>query len=161
MKYTPAEKKRIYLACKPIFSGANALIRKPKLIREAVDKNAACLKPLFKDFAIHVVADILKILLDNRIFESDIQAKAEFPELFDASPVREVERNASEVTAARNTEEALGKAVADEKEETLMDRKDGPALEKVLEVTKIPVAEKISKVEKVVPGEFSSNHVKT
>ncbi|KAH8696296.1 hypothetical protein BGW36DRAFT_397879 [Talaromyces proteolyticus] len=89
MAYSAADKRRVYLACRPIFAGNNALLRKAKKIRE--------LK----------VVDIIKILLEKQIFQSDVKAKIEFPELFHSSPARDVQRAASENDAARSAAEAL------------------------------------------------------
>jgi hypothetical protein len=51
--------------------------------------------------------DILKALLEFRVFESDIQAKISFPELFQTTPSRGVQRAAFENEAARSEAEAL------------------------------------------------------
>lgn len=38
--------------------------------------------PLVQDSSIETVADVVKILHERRILESDVKAKIEFPELF-------------------------------------------------------------------------------
>jgi hypothetical protein len=53
------------------------------------------------------VVDIVKTLLDQRVFKSELKAKIAFPELFQNSPARDVQRNGSENDAARSAAEAL------------------------------------------------------
>jgi len=72
-----------------------------------VNSHQSSFKPLIKDFGVPKIVDILRILLEARIFESELQAKVEFPELFRSSPVREVQRTASENDAARSESQAL------------------------------------------------------
>jgi hypothetical protein len=36
MAYSDADQRRVYLACRPIFAGNNALLRKTKKIRDLV-----------------------------------------------------------------------------------------------------------------------------
>ena len=107
MTYTSADKRRVYLACRPIFTGNNALLRKQKKIRELLDKHKSPLHPLIRDFDIIKIVEILKILLEKEIFQSEVKAKIEFPELFQSSPERNVQRAASENDAARSMAEAL------------------------------------------------------
>jgi hypothetical protein len=57
---------------------------------------------LIKDFGVGKIVEILKILLDARIFESELRAKIDFPKLFRSSPVREVQRTRSENDAIRS-----------------------------------------------------------
>ena len=45
--------------------------------------------------------------MDQRVFESKLKAKIAFPELFQTSPARDVQRNESENNAARSAAEAL------------------------------------------------------
>ena len=49
----------------------------------------------------------MKTLLDQRVFEPELKAKIAFPELFQTSPARDVQRNESENDAARSAAEAL------------------------------------------------------
>ena len=62
---------------------------------------------MIKDFGFDKVVDIVKTLLDQRVFESELKAKIAFPELFQTSPARDVQRNESENDAARSAAEAL------------------------------------------------------
>ncbi len=101
-----AKRRRVYVHCRPIFSGDNALVRTTKRIKALVDGNRASLKPLLNDMTEQQVMDILRHLLDRRIFESEARAKVEFPDLFRPPSVRDTQRQAFEDDAARSTEEA-------------------------------------------------------
>lgn len=103
-----ADNRRVYLACRAIFAGNNALLRKQKKILEVLRQHAnVSLKPLIKDFGEEKVLEILKSLLEAQIFQSELKAKIEFPELFVTSLVRDVQRAASEIDATRSADEAL------------------------------------------------------
>jgi len=67
----------------------------------------------------------VKALLDQRVFESELKAKIAFPELFQTSPARDVQRNESENDAARSVAEALEELTsASERGGFVDDRKD-------------------------------------
>ncbi|KAF2094636.1 hypothetical protein NA57DRAFT_18840, partial [Rhizodiscina lignyota] len=85
------EKRRVYLACRAIFAGGNAQVRKAKKIRELVDEHKKALSPLIRDYGVDKVAAILKKLLEQGIFQFQVKAKIEFPELFQSSPARDVQ----------------------------------------------------------------------
>jgi hypothetical protein len=107
MAHSPADRRRVYLACRAIFAGSNAQLRKLKKIRELVETRQVPLKPLIGDFGIPKVVEILRDLLDGRVFESELKAKVEFPELFVSTPERDVQRAESENHAAQSAAEAL------------------------------------------------------
>lgn len=102
-----AQRRRVYIHCRPIFSGVNAQVRKQKKIMELVNKNAASLQQLFNDIGQKKVIKILRYLLDKHIFEAEARAKVEFPDLFGPSSSLNVQRQASENDAAKTTEAAL------------------------------------------------------
>jgi len=107
MSHSQADKRRVYLTCRAIFAGNNAQLRRQKKIRDLVDEHKASLGPLIRDLGDNKVIDILKFLLEQGIFQSQVKAKIGFPELFQSSPARDVQRAASENDAARSTAEAL------------------------------------------------------
>lgn len=107
MTYSAADKRRVYLACRAIFTGNSAQLRKQKKVRELVEKQKSSLAPLIRDFGITKVVEILRILLDGQAFQSDLKAKVEFPELFRSTPDRDIQRAESEYNAARSVAEAL------------------------------------------------------
>ena len=100
-----ATRRRVYVHCRPIFSGDNALVRKKKDIKSLVDGNRSSLQPLLNDISEHEVMDVLRYLLERCIFESEARAKVEFPDLFRPPSVRDTQRQAFEDDAARSTEE--------------------------------------------------------
>lgn len=114
MAHSVTDKRRVYLACRPIFAGSNALLRKTKKVRELVTKHRTRLHQLIQDFTLDKVVDILKALLEEQIFQSDVKAKIEFPELFHSSPARDVQRAASEDDAARSAADALEEVASQE-----------------------------------------------
>lgn len=83
------------------------MLRKSKKVREVVEKHKSSFRPLIKEFGNDKIIGILKELLAGRIFQSELRAKVEFPELFRSSPARDVQRTTSENDAARSEAEAL------------------------------------------------------
>ncbi len=100
-------RREVYLLCRPIFSGSNAQVRKLKKVKELVGNSKVALAPLLRDIGEAKLIEILRDLLESRTFESELRAKVEFPELFRPSPFRDAQRQASEMSAARSTAEAL------------------------------------------------------
>lgn len=108
MSYSSTEKRRVFLACRPIFTtGENAQVRKQKSVRKIVDKHRKSLRALLADLGVDRVVEILRGLLEKRIFESEVQARAQFPELYSSSPAQNVRRAESENDAARSIAELL------------------------------------------------------
>ena len=103
----PDDSRRVYLLCRPIFSGNNAHIRRHKKIKELLNKSKEPLRPLLEDIGEERLIEIVRSLLECRIFASELRAKVEFPDLFRPSPSRDAQRQASEIDAARSTAEAL------------------------------------------------------
>ncbi|KAJ3952557.1 hypothetical protein N0V92_010994 [Colletotrichum tropicale] len=124
MSYTLEERQRVYRTCRAIFSGDAALFRKPKKIKETLLHNRGSLKHVFQEFGEVKLADIVKQLLENRLFESDLRAKVEFPELFRTSPQQDAQREASEADAAKSVADCLGEIARFEEEEEIPEEKD-------------------------------------
>lgn len=102
--------KDIFLTCRSIFAGQNALIRKRKAVRDVLSQHKSKLVHLVSRHGWDKVTDVAKGLLERRIFESNLQAKGAFPELFETSPSRGAQRAASEIEAAHSEAEALAEA---------------------------------------------------
>lgn len=134
MPYSSAEKRRVYLACRAIFAGNNAQLRRPKKIRELVDAHESSLFSLIRDCGPNAVVDILKNLLELGIFQSQVKAKIEFPELFQSSPARDVQRATSENDAARSEAAALEEITSSE---GIDNEADGDGVELVKELSNI------------------------
>ena len=107
MQYATAERRRVFLAYRALFAGERAMLRKSKKVREVVQKHKSSFQPLIREFGNDKIIGILKELLAGRIFQSELRAKVEFPELFRSSPARDVQRTTSENDAARSEAEAL------------------------------------------------------
>ena len=120
-----ADSRRVFLAYRTVFTGPQAHIRRSKKIREVIEQHESSFKPLIKDFGLNKVVDIVKALLDQRVFESELKAKVAFPELFQTSPARDVQRNESENDAARSVAEALEELTSASERGGLGDDHDG------------------------------------
>jgi hypothetical protein len=107
MTYSSADGRRVFLVYRTVFTGPHAHIQKSKKVREVIEQHRGSFQPLLRDFGFDKVADIVKTLLDQRAFESELKGKIAFPELFQTSPARDVQRNESENDAARSAAEAL------------------------------------------------------
>ncbi len=108
------DKRLVYLALKKVFRGADVQLRRPKKIRERIQKrqNNIEIRDLLEAHYIDNVCNIAKALLGQQILESTIKAKIRFPEAFEVSPAQSAERSASEEEAARTEANAI-KAVVE------------------------------------------------
>ena len=103
------DERLIYLALKNTFKGADAQVRKPKKIRELIQKQQQSrdVRDLVHAHNLDNVCNVAKVLLDQQIFESTLKAKTRFPEVFEVSPAQSAERSASEEEAARTEADAI------------------------------------------------------
>lgn len=99
--------KRVFLAYRAIFDGTKAELRKRKAILKVVSQHRKANKSILKDLGEKHVLDSLKKLLEQKIFQSEVQAQLAFPDLYTTSLALEVQHNASEADAARTEAEAL------------------------------------------------------
>lgn len=97
----------IFLTCRPVFAGPGSQLRRPKKMRELLQQHKLGLIPLFNKYGIEKFADGARRLLELKVFESSIQAKIQFPELYETTALRGAQRAASECEAARSEAEAL------------------------------------------------------
>ena len=107
MVTSPQHKRRVYVLCRPNFSGDNALVRRPKKIKELLHKSKKSVRPLLQEIGEAKLLEIVKSLLEGRVFETELRAKVEFPELFRPAADRDAQRQASEAEAVRSAEEIL------------------------------------------------------
>jgi hypothetical protein len=125
MQYSSADKRRVYLAYRTVFAGPNAQLRKPKKVREVIEARQNAFSPLIKDFGLEKVIEIVIILLNGQVFQSELKAKIAFPELFRTTPSRDEQHAASENDAVRSEAEALEDLLsAEEVEEKGDNRRD-------------------------------------
>lgn len=87
-----------------------------------------------RDCGTDKVLHILKNLLEQDIFKSQVKAKIEFPELFQSSPARDVQRTASENDAAHSEAAALEEIAS---LEDMGNEEDGDDIELVKELSEI------------------------
>lgn len=99
--------RRVYLACRAIFTGEKAQLRKLKPVEQLVEAHKRSLGPLLDELGTKEVIRVIRALLERQIFLSELKAKAEFPDLFVSSPERDVQRAESENQAAQAAAEAL------------------------------------------------------
>ncbi|EYE98320.1 uncharacterized protein EURHEDRAFT_206233 [Aspergillus ruber CBS 135680] len=102
MTCSAAEKRQIFLTCKAIFIGPNSLLRKSKTIKKRITKHQAELNTSIPNFEINRVTGTVQALLKKQVFQSDIKAKMEFPDLFTPSPVNNAKGNVFEAEAGRS-----------------------------------------------------------
>ena len=75
MAYSLADGRRVFLAYHTVLTSPYAQIRKSKKVREVIEQHGGSFQPLIKDFGFDKVVDIVKTLLDQRVFESELKAK--------------------------------------------------------------------------------------
>jgi hypothetical protein len=107
MASTLEYRRHIYLACKAIFSAQNAAIRKRKAIQKRLEDHKSSLQSLVPHFDIIQAATICQALLEKQVFQSEVKAKLEFPELFTSSMDRDSQHLESEKEAARSEAEII------------------------------------------------------
>ena len=109
MSYSARDQQRVFLVYRTVFAGPSALIRKAKKVREVVQQHRykPAFQPIVHDFGFEKVCEIVKLLLEEQIFESALKAKIAFPQLFQISQARDVQHTASEADIARSEAEAL------------------------------------------------------
>lgn len=95
------DERLVYLACRHVFRDVNSHLRKPKLIRNLIQKNTSTLTDILREYDIEGISSVVKPLLEAQVFESTLKAKIRFPELFDVSSTQSAERETSEAEAAR------------------------------------------------------------
>ncbi len=101
------DEHRIFLAYRAIFEGNSAQIRQPKVIMKVVVHHRASTQTLLKSLGEKHIVDTLKSLLERKVFQSELEAKLAFPDLFTTSFAQDVQHNASEADAAKSEAEAL------------------------------------------------------
>ncbi|KAL3465037.1 hypothetical protein BJX64DRAFT_297794 [Aspergillus heterothallicus] len=107
MAQSDPDERLVYLACQHIFRGPNSMVRKRKNVKSLLQQNQPALTDLLREYNIDRTCRVAKRLLDEQIFNSNLQAKIRFPELFDVSPAQNAEREASEAEAAREEANTL------------------------------------------------------
>ena len=109
MPKNPPDERLVYLALKNVFKGADAQVRRPKKVRELIQKaqQNVDVRDLIRKHNMENVCNVAKALLEQQTFESTLKAKIRFPEVFEVSPAQSAERSASEVEAAKTEADAI------------------------------------------------------
>ena len=102
MLQSDPDERLIYLACQHIFRGTNSQVRKLKAVKGLIKQNKVALTDILREYDIDRTSAVAKKLLKSQVFDSTLNARNRFPELFDVSPTLSAEREASEKEAARD-----------------------------------------------------------
>ncbi|TQB69689.1 hypothetical protein MPDQ_001554 [Monascus purpureus] len=102
-----ADLRRVYTSYRAVFNGPNAKIRRVKPITSLIEKFASPMRNLLKDLGKDNVVAMIKTLLELGVFESEQKANIKFPELFNDSTARNMNRAASEFSIKCSTDEAV------------------------------------------------------
>ncbi|KAB5522989.1 hypothetical protein GE09DRAFT_1153410, partial [Coniochaeta sp. 2T2.1] len=107
------DERGVYLALKNVSKGSYAEVRQLPKIRKLIlnSQEQHDVASLIKAYNMNTVCTTARTLLTERIFESTLEAKIRFPEVFDVSSTQSAAREASEVEAARNEANALEDAI--------------------------------------------------
>lgn len=134
MAHSAADKRRVYLACRAIFAGYNAQPHKSKKIKEVLQRHKNSLGSLIRGIGETKVIDIINLLLGRGIFQSELKAKVEFPDLFLSTPGRAAQHAASENDATRSEAEILEEITSLEERESQAEE-DNQSVDTPAEVT--------------------------
>ena len=101
------DQQRIFLAYRALFEGQNAQVRQLKAIRKILKSSKSSSSPLVRSLRFDKMLSVLRELLEENIFSSELKAKLAFPVLYETSPEQDARHEASDVGAAREEAEAL------------------------------------------------------
>lgn len=121
-------RRRIFLAARTVFVGTSARLCDNTAIKSVISKYSATFQSLKQSFGEIVVLDVIRGLLENGILESGQKAKLAFPELYQPSPARNLQHDASEQEAARSEVGAMDEALRSERD-TLERYQGGPVID--------------------------------
>jgi hypothetical protein len=111
------DRRRVYLACRSIFSGNDAQLRKKKAVQKKIHTciHMSSLASLAHMNMSEIVA-VARSLLERRIFESNEMARIEFPDLFQSTIVQEPSQELPELEIFQRVGGHLLNAAADSEE---------------------------------------------
>lgn len=113
MAKNPPNERLVYLALKGVFKGNNAKLRREKKVRKLIEahKNQPNIQNLIQEHNIDSLCHVAKALLEAQVFESTLNAKIRFPEVFEVSPSQSAERVISESEAAKHEDAAIQRVI--------------------------------------------------
>ncbi|RAL00740.1 ubiquinol-cytochrome-c reductase cytochrome c1 [Aspergillus ibericus CBS 121593] len=106
-KVPVSEQRQIFLACRAIFSGKNADLRKAKAIRTRLKDHEGSLRTLIPNYGLTRVLSVVKLFLEKGLFQSRAKAEMQFPGLFEPCPVRQTQHAVLEKEASQSTNKVL------------------------------------------------------
>ncbi|PYH79589.1 hypothetical protein BO82DRAFT_314965 [Aspergillus uvarum CBS 121591] len=106
-KIPSSERRAIFLACRAIFSGTNANIRKTKTIRAHLESHQSSLQALIPNYNIWRALPLVKYFLEQGLFQSSSKAQLQFPGLLEPCSVRQTQHAALEKEASHSNAQAL------------------------------------------------------
>ncbi|KAF7535089.1 hypothetical protein G7054_g5655 [Neopestalotiopsis clavispora] len=111
------DRRRVYLACRSIFSGNDAQLRKKKAVQKKIHTciHMSSLASLAHMNMSEIVA-VARSLLERRIFESNEMARIEFPDLFQSTIVQEPSQELPELEIFQRVGGHLLNGAADSEE---------------------------------------------
>ena len=115
-------RRRVFLAARGTFVGTNAHIRDRNMMVKVISQNEQPFLEVIQSFSKAVVYDITRSLLVKEVFESELKAKLQFPELYSVSAVRGLQHDVSEQDAARSEQEVLQEI--DESDDSVQQHQD-------------------------------------
>jgi hypothetical protein len=109
MAKNPPDEKLVYLTLKRVFQGQDVYIRKGKKVWSTIEKqkNQADIQHLIQQYDKQSLCQVAKTLLKDQVFESTLNAKKRFPEVFAVSPNQTAERAISESKASKKENAAI------------------------------------------------------
>ncbi|OJJ95951.1 hypothetical protein ASPACDRAFT_47308 [Aspergillus aculeatus ATCC 16872] len=102
-----SEQRKIFLACKAIFSGSNANLRKKKLVQAQLQSHKSSLQKLIPNYTLERTLPVVRSFLENGLFQSESKAQRQFPGLLEPCVVQKTQHAALEQQASRSNERAL------------------------------------------------------
>jgi hypothetical protein len=89
-------------------------VRKLKTVKGLIRQNELSLTDVLREYDVDRTSSVAKKLLESQVFDSTLEAKIRFPELFDVSPTQSAEREASEAEAAKEEANTVREISANE-----------------------------------------------
>jgi len=101
-KVTSENQKKVYIAYRAFFKGEDARIRERMAIPDIVAQHLKSGQIVVEGLSLMQVADILRELLQRNIFESEVEARLTFPDLFATTLAQDVQHSFLEGDAAKS-----------------------------------------------------------
>lgn len=107
MEKDDPDERPVYLACRHIFRGTRAEVRRRKTVINLIQQNKRALRDILREYSIDRTCNVVKKFLDDQVFGSTNKSQASIPGIVDVSPTQSAEQEASEAEAARDETNAV------------------------------------------------------